>query len=94
MSPQPCLHNLPAFRHFSHFFYISVCFVLLRKPEAKIFAHLYAGVEGFDAEVDGAVNISKVGKLDPGKEVKSVSCFFLKQKKEITQFDLILTRAV
>ena len=85
MSPQPCLHNLPAFRHFSHFFlflfHISVCFDLLRKPEAKIFAHLYAGVEGFDAEVDGAVDISKVGKLDPGKEVKLDSCF-LKEKNK------------
>ena len=43
-------------------------FDLSKLPEAKIFAHLYAGVEGFDAEVNGAVNVSQVGQLDPEKE--------------------------
>ena len=66
-------------------------FVLSKLPEAKIFAHLYAGVEGFDAEVNGAVDVSQVGQLDPENE--QVEDWLL-VKKEITQFDLILTRAV
>ena len=48
--------------HFISSFYLS------NLPEAKIFAHLYAGVEGFDAEVNGAVHVSQVGQLDPEKE--------------------------
>ena len=47
-------------------FCLSVC--LLWTPEAKIFAHLNAGVEGFDAEVDRAVDVTQVGKLDPEEE--------------------------
>ena len=43
-------------------------FDLSKLPEAKIFAHLNAGVEGFDAEVNSAVDVTQVGKLDPGKE--------------------------
>ena len=34
-------------------------------PEAQIFAHLNAGVEGLDAEVHRAVDVSQVGQLDP-----------------------------
>lgn len=54
-------------------------FVLSKLPEAKIFAHLYAGVEGFDAEVNGAVNVSQVWQLDPEKG--EVDDWFLIKKK-------------
>ena len=37
-------------------------------PEAQIFAHLNAGVEGLDAEVHRAVDVPQVGQLDPEEE--------------------------
>ena len=37
-------------------------------PEAQIFAHLNAGIEGLDAEVHRAVDVSQVGQLDPEEE--------------------------
>ena len=59
--------------HFISSFYLS------NLPEAKIFAHLYTGVEGFDAEVNGAVNVSQVWQLDPEKG--EVDDWFLIKKK-------------
>ena len=61
-----CLHNLPESdcQLFCHLSFKSFWQV----PEAQIFAHLNAGVEGLDAEVHRAVDVPQVGQLDPEEE--------------------------